>query len=253
MHIFMTNDDGIQAIGIQRLARELAKHIGRVTVVAPDRERSSCSSSLTLRERLYLKEYFPGVANLTAYSFTGTTADCAKFGLAYLLEDDKPDLVVSGMNNGYNSGSDVIYSGTVAGALEGHLLGIPSLAVSGTYMDEEFLERAVPFVRDFVQRVFVESRFDGLLNLNIPDIVDIGWERLKVCRVGQQHYRNAISPLLDEDGQIYYHVAGEYVTTGAPDTDVHWLHQGYLTVVPLQWETTAAAKLPEVEKIVQEN
>lgn len=251
MHIFMTNDDGIHAIGIQRLARELAKYIGRVTVVAPDRERSSCSSSLTLRERLYLKEYFPGVVGLTAYSFTGTTADCAKFGLAYLLADDPPDLVVSGMNNGYNSGSDVIYSGTVAGALEGHLLKIPSLAVSGTYMDEEFLERAVPFVREFIRRVFVDGAYHGLLNLNIPDIPDIGWDKLKVCRVGQQHYRNAISPLLDEEGQIYYHVAGEYVTTGEPDTDVHWLHQGYLTVVPLQWETTAVDQLPQVEKITR--
>lgn len=251
MHIFMTNDDGIGAIGLQRLARELAKHIGRVTIVAPDRERSSCSSALTLRERLYLKEQFPGVANLTAYSFTGTPADCAKFGLGYLLADDPPDLVVSGMNNGYNSGSDVIYSGTVAGALEGHLQKIPSLSVSGTHMDVAFLERSVPFVREFIRTVFVDGRFDGLLNLNIPDIPDIGWEHMKVCRVGQQHYRNVISPLLDEEGQIYYHVAGEYITTGEPDTDVHWLHQGYVTVVPLQWETTATNRLPEIKKIIE--
>ena len=125
MHIFMTNDDGFESPGLIEMAKKLSR-LGRVTVIAPNRGRSSCSSSLSLQTylRMWHKESYG--ENISVLSCNGTTADCCKLALEHWLRNDMPDLVVSGINNGYNSGTDCLYSGTVAGALEGAGFGIPS-------------------------------------------------------------------------------------------------------------------------------
>ncbi len=246
--IFMSNDDGIEAAGLQMLARELSS-IADIVIVAPDRECSSSSSGLTLRQRLYLEKINTGNPAIEAYSFTGKPADCSKFALGYLLRDRMPDLIVSGMNNGYNSGSDVIYSGTVAAALEAIFYDIPALAVSGKNFDREFLERAVAFVREFIEYVFFKKKYEGILNLNIPNIEDIGWEKLKVRPQGLQTYENAISEQKDEEGKVYYRLAGRALPDADDDNDVYRLYRGYLTVTPIQWRQTAENKLDELRNI----
>jgi len=178
MHIFLTNDDGCHAPGIMALARELAR-FGRVTVIAPDKGRSSCSSSLTLRQylRLWKKESFG--ENITVLACSGTTADCAKLGLEHWLRDDRPDLIVSGMNNGFNTGSDCLYSGTVAGALEGTFLGIPALACSvETAKDPGLLSRACKFAGEVLEKYFIQGNYKGILNLNIPDAADLSLSKI---------------------------------------------------------------------------
>ena len=249
MHIFMSNDDGIEARGLRMLARNLVD-LGEITLIAPHQECSSSSSALTLRERLYLKEEHTGEPRFKAFSFTGRPADCAKFGISYWLQDTPPDLVVSGINNGYNVGSDVTYSGTVAVAIEGHYEKIPSLAVSGQTFDEEFLERAVPFVRDFIQKVFVEGKYPGLLNLNIPNIPEIDWHHVKVCRQGLQFYENAITSAVDENGQIYYRVKGRALPDSDQEDDVYFLHRGWITVTPLTWYQGADQEIGAVEDML---
>ena len=167
MHIFLTNDDGYEAPGIVAMAKKLAT-LGRVTVIAPDKGRSSCSSSLSLQTylRLWYKESYG--ENITVLACSGTTADCAKLALCHWLKSDMPDLIVSGINNGYNTGSDCIYSGTVGGALEGIFAGIPSIALSAeTTKEEAFLEKASDFALDVVKRYFIEKNYRGILNLNM--------------------------------------------------------------------------------------
>lgn len=251
MRILLSNDDGIHARGLQCLARSLSG-LGEVVIVAPDRERSSSSSALTLRQKLYLEEHPWGIPNVTAYSFTGMPADCTKFALSYFMQDEMPDLVVAGMNNGYNSGSDVIYSGTVAAALEGIFHGIPALAVSGPSFDEEFLERAIPFVRNFIETIYIQGKYTGLLNLNIPNIENIGWPNLKVCRQGLQDYVSAISEQIDDQGRPYYWVAGKPAVPDSGDDDVYWLHRGYLTVTPLHWLQEDISAMEGLKQLFQE-
>ena len=164
----MTNDDGFESPGIIEMAKRLAR-LGRVTVIAPNRGRSSCSSSLSLQTylRMWKKESYG--ENITVLSCTGTTADCCKLGLEHWLRNDKPDLIVSGMNNGLNNGSDCLYSGTIAGAMESIFLGIPAIALSAeTVKKPEYLAKAADFAFEVVKKYFVDSSYKGILSLNIP-------------------------------------------------------------------------------------
>ena len=150
MHIFVTNDDGVAAPGIRALARALSA-LAKITVIAPAEGVSSCSSALSLRKPMKLKKQQSYGENIEVYSLTGTTGDCCKLALEYWLKDDLPDLIVSGINDGFNTGSDCLYSGTVAGALEGIFAGIPSMAVSMESMaDGTLLRETAAFAADLV-------------------------------------------------------------------------------------------------------
>ena len=213
MHIFLTNDDGYEAPGIVAMAKKLVA-LGRVTGIAPDKGRSSCSSSLSLQTylRLWYKESYG--ENITVLACSGTTADCAKLALCHWLKSDMPDLIVSGINNGYNTGSDCIYSGTVGGALEGIFAGIPSIALSAeTTKEEAFLEKASDFALDVVKRYFIEKNYRGILNLNMPKPAKhLSFAQLKVKRLGLQHYDNAIQEMRDPSGHLGFWLSGKGVT-----------------------------------------
>ena len=129
MHILLTNDDGLKAPGLQTLKRELASHDCRLTVVAPNGQRSAASHSMTINKALYCRDEstVPGIREIAV---SGTPVDCVKMAMEYFLKDDKPDLIISGINDGYNLGSDVLYSGTVSAAMEGPYYGLPAFAVS---------------------------------------------------------------------------------------------------------------------------
>lgn len=254
MHIFLTNDDGFEAPGIIAMAKELAK-LGRVTVIAPDKGRSSCSSSLSLQTflRLWYKESYGDHIQVLACS--GTTADCCKLGLEHWLKNDMPDLIVSGINNGYNTGSDCLYSGTVAGALEGAFYHIPSIAVSAeTTKDPEFLQQAANFARQVVQAYFVEHHCRGILNLNMPKKGELlQWANLKVLKLGLQHYENAIREMKDPSGHLGFWLSGKALPNDDPSTDVYWVHQGYPTLTPLTWNQTDAAGMEDIQAIASGN
>ena len=252
MHIFITNDDGFEAPGIIALAKKMAS-LGRVTVIAPHQGRSSCSSSLSLQMfiRLWHKESYGDY--ISVLSCSGTTADCCKLGLEHWLKEDKPDLILSGINNGYNTGSDCLYSGTVAGALEGVFYGIPSMAISTqTTKDEEFLQQATDFVLDVVETYFIKQKYQGILNLNLPhDATRLTWKDLHVVKLGLQHYENAIREMKDPSGHLGFWLSGKALPNEDPSTDVYWIHRGYPTLTPLTWNQTASFDLEKIDGIAK--
>lgn len=251
MHIFLTNDDGYQAPGIIALAREIAR-FGRVTVIAPDKGRSSCSSSLTLQQyiRLWKKESYG--ENITVLACSGTTADCAKLGLEHWLREDRPDLIVSGMNNGFNTGSDCLYSGTVAGALEGTFFDIPALACSvETVKDPALLEKACRLAGEVIETYFVKRNYKGILNLNVPDTEKLSLSDIKICKLGLQRYENVIREEKDPSGRLGFWLSGKPVGEANPDEDVYWAHRGVPTLTPIRWDQTDTARIEAVKEIAE--
>lgn len=232
--ILMGNDDGIESIGLQMLANALSA-FANVIIVAPDRERSSSSSALTLRQQLFLEKKEMDNPYIEAYSLTGTPADCMKFALGYLLINRKPDLIVSGINNGYNCGSDAIYSGTIAAALEGVFYHIPGMAISAENFDSIFLERAVEFACDLLKELLSIGQWSGVLNLNIPNIPVLSRDDIAVCTQGLLHYRNAIEEWVKEDGRVGYRIAGEAIMKGSPGDDIEALAHRKPAITLLQW------------------
>ena len=245
MHIFMTNDDGFESPGLIEMAKKLSA-LGRVTVIAPNRGRSSCSSSLSLQTylRMWHKESYGD--NISVLSCNGTTADCCKLALEHWLRNDMPDLVVSGINNGYNSG-------TVAGALEGAVFGIPSMAISAeTIKDKEFLEKASSFALEVVKKYFVDEKYKGTLSLNMPkEGKGLSFANLKVAKLGVQRYENAIREMKDPSGHLGFWLSGKMLPDAAPDTDVFWIHRGYPTLTPLTWNMTDRDALEKVRASIQ--
>lgn len=252
MHIFLTNDDGFESPGIIVLAKKLSA-LGRVTVIAPNRGRSSCSSSLTLQQylRLWHKESYG--ENITVLSCSGTTADCCKLALDNWLAGDLPDIIVSGINNGWNLGSDCLYSGTVAGAMEGIFFGIPSIAISAeTIKKEALLDRAASFSAELVKAFFIDRQYKGILNLNIPDlpVEEIQWNRVKTVPLGLQKYDNVIREMKDPSGRLGFWLHGKPIPGKDKTADVYWAHQGWITVTPIMWDQTDQRKLSLVGETI---
>ncbi len=249
-HIFLTNDDGYDAPGIRGLAKTLAT-FACVTVVCPHRPRSSCSASLTLHEYLRMKKREPFADHTDVFTVTGTTADCGKIALEYILKDDAPDLIVSGANNGFNVGTDCLYSGTVAGIMEGIYQGIPGIAVSvENAKDPALLEKATALAADVIRFYFLQNHWKGLLNLNIPYGDHISLSEIKVVRQGLQHYENAIRALQDPSGRTGYWISGKAIPTENPEEDTYWIFRGYPTLTPLVWTQTDSARLAETETVL---
>lgn len=240
MHILLSNDDGIHAEGIKALAEELRK-IAQVTIVAPDRNRSAASSSLTLVEPLR-----PIKIDSGDYCINGTPADCVHLALNGFLSG-RVDLVISGINAGVNLGDDVIYSGTVATALEGRHLGLPAIAVS---LDgRQHYETAAKVVCELVPRLhnqLLKSR--EIININVPDIPYEQLKGFKVCKLG---YRAAASEMIkqqDPRGETIYWIG----PSGLPEnesegTDFHAVKNGYVSITPLQADMTAYHSLDALQ------
>ena len=250
MHILLTNDDGLWAPGIQGLAQELAKH-HRVTMVAPKVEQSAKSSALTVQVPIRAKEMSEDGDNPRMLFVEGTPVDCVKFSLSYLLEQDRPDLVVSGINHGFNLGSDAVYSGTVGAALEGLMYGIPSLALSLEKYSVKRMEEVVPFIIEFIKVMYEEGKYKGLLNVNFLKEGPVGWEQVKVFHQGFQEYTNVIDVRKDSKGREYYWIVGDqgFLKEDKP-TDVGYIKEGYISVVPLTWKQEDTEQIANVERLV---
>lgn len=235
-HILISNDDGITAQGIGVL-EEVVRSLGayRVTVVAPHDQQSASSHSLTLTSPLRIIEHGPG-----RFAVTGTPTDSVLVAMEKILRSDPPDLVMSGINHGPNMGEDVIYSGTVAAAMEGTMFGVPSYAFSLAAWHPadfsgagEFLRRCLPEILAF------PLRRGTLLNVNIPDGPVENIRGIRVTRLGSRVYQNVITDQVDPHGKPYLWIGGQGPTWSRDQgTDYAAVEEGYVSLTPLMVDLT---------------
>ena len=240
MKILICNDDGFQAPGIVALYEAL-KDIAQVEVIAPEINNSAKSNALTLHSPLYVHQ----AANGFRY-VNGTPADCVHIALTGLL-DYRPDLVVSGINNGANMGDDTIYSGTVGAAMEGYLFGIPAIAFSQVHRDWLHLESAARKAREMVLAMRQDSLISTkpwLLNVNIPNLPYLDIKDTKLCRLGRRHAAEPVIKQPNPRGETMYWIgAAGGAMDGAEGTDFHATATGHISVTPLQVDLTDHANL----------
>lgn len=238
MRILVSNDDGIAAPGIQALAATLAlEH--QVYVIAPDRERSATGHALTLHKPLRVDRVVLPFGVEGAWAVNGTPSDCVKIGCGAILEQP-PELIVSGINRGPNLGTDVIYSGTVSAAIEGTILGVPSIAVSLASFSDLGYDKAAQFalllVRHLASRPLPAKT---LLNVNVPAIEAQDIAGVRVTRLGDRRYNDTFEPRVDPRGKNYYWLSGEVLEgDGAPDTDVTAIRDNCISVTPIHYDLT---------------
>lgn len=241
--ILVTNDDGVHSEGIRTLAHAL-EAVGDVTIVAPLQEASAIGHALTLRRPLRLETVAPDI-----YAVDGTPTDCVNIAVAVLFKGELPDMVVSGINMGWNLGDDVTYSGTVAGALEGALLGIPAIAVS--------LQRTRDYIFDFAPAAQAAATLAAwieahplpdrtFLNVNLPKGVPKGFRRTVQ---GKRNHVTKITERLDPRGKPYYWIEeGLDDWTPHDDSDYHAVQEGYISVTPLNPDLTAHEAFGHLER-----
>ena len=242
MRILISNDDGYLAPGLIALADALSS-IAEIVVVAPDSNRSGSSNSLTLDRPLSVARAANGF-----YFVNGTPSDCVHVALTGMLEF-KPDLVVSGINQGQNMGDDTLYSGTVAAATEGFLFGIPAIAFSQVEHGWAHLDAAARVAREVVQRRFDALQKPFLLNVNIPNkpYVDLG--SIVATRLGKRHESEAVIKTRDPHGREIFWIGPPGAAKDAGEgTDFHATARGCISVTPLQIDLTHAAQLDALKK-----
>lgn len=239
MRILLCNDDGYFAPGIEHLARVLAD-VAEITVVAPERDRSGASNSLTLDRPLSLKRAANGF-----YHVNGTPTDCVHLAVTGML-DGLPDMVVSGINMGANMGDDTIYSGTVAAATEGFLLGIPSLAISLCGTPGEYFASAARVARELVEMLRRQAlREPVLLNVNVPDIPYAQLRGTVVTRLGKRHKAEPVVRTLSPRNETVFWVGAAGAAADAGEgTDFYAVRNHLVSVTPLQVDLTHNAQLP---------
>ena len=241
--ILISNDDGIHSEGIKTLAKAL-KRVGEVFIVAPDRERSAASHSLTLHKPLRVEKIGPN-----AYAINGTPTDCINLAVNGILKK-RPDLVVSGINKGGNLGDDVTYSGTVSAAMEGTLLGIPSFAISLVSISRENFDfkNAARFAARLA-RFILKNRLpkDTLLNINVPDVDEI--KGYRITKQGKRLYGDAIVEKVDPRGKKYYWIGGDILKwEGGEDTDFKAITSNFISITPVHLDMTNYASFKELHK-----
>jgi 5'-nucleotidase len=233
MNILLSNDDGWRADGLHALAAAL-RGIGTLTVVAPDRNRSGASNSLTLEAPLRVVESADGW-----YAINGTPTDCVHLAISGLLSEEQ-HLVVSGVNDGANLGDDVLYSGTVAAAMEGRFLGLPSIAVSLVAGSTRHFVTAARVARELVERLVRAPLPQAtLFNVNVPDLPYESLAGFQATRLGVRHRSERIVRASDPRGRAVYWVGGPGLGQDAgPGTDFHAVENGFVSITPLQIDLT---------------
>lgn len=241
MRILLSNDDGYFAPGLAALAQALAP-LADITVVAPERDRSGASNSLTLDRPLMLRQAPSGF-----YYVNGTPTDCVHLAVTGML-DHMPDMVISGINHGANMGDDTIYSGTVAAATEGYLLGIPSIAVSLANHNAQHFDTAARVVVELVQRIQAQPPTEPmLLNVNVPDRAWADLGGLAVTRLGKRHKAESVVKTTNPRGQIVYWVGAAGLAQDAGEgTDFHAVANGFVSITPLQMDLTRFSQMDSV-------
>ena len=243
MHILISNDDGYLSPGTKLLFEALAEFM-RVTAVTPTRNRSAASNSLTLDRPLRVynisKDY---------YAVDGTPTDCVHLALTGLLKDLTPDMVISGINHGPNLGDDVLYSGTVAAAMEGRFLGLPAIAISANNTQPEYVGDAVRTACDLIKRLLKDPVPAKILNINIPDLPCEQIEGIEITRLGARHKAEPVIKTNDPKGAPIYWVgsAGSEQDAG-PGTDFHAINHNRVSITPLDVDLTHHQLLDEMRR-----
>ena len=244
MRVLVSNDDGVDAPGIRTLAKGLRAAGHEVLIVAPDRDRSGASNSLTLDAPVRVIQQEPAV-----WRVHGTPTDCVHVAITGMLEDE-PDIVVSGINNCANLGDDVIYSGTVAAAMEGRFLGLPAVAISLVTADHDgrHYDTAARAAVEIVARLAADPLpADTILNVNVPDLP---WEEVagfEVARLGNRHRAEPCIPQQDPRGRNWWWIgpAGPELDSGA-GTDFHAVRTGHISITPIHVDLTRYQALEQV-------
>ena len=248
MKILLSNDDGYFAPGLNILAEHLAK-IADITVVAPERNRSGASNSLTLDRPLSVKKASNGF-----FYVNGTPTDCVHIALTGLM-DEMPDMVISGINDGANMGDDTIYSGTVAAAMEGYLLDIPSIAVSMSQHNATHFETAARVAVEMVQH-YQKTGFASptLLNINVPDVPYEQLNGRTVTRLGKRHKAEPVIQLKTPRNETVYWVgAAGKPNDGGEGTDFYAVSQNMVSISPIQVDLTKHTQMDELKHWLQQN
>ena len=233
MHLLLSNDDGIHATGLKLLADALSP-LGKITVVAPNRNRSASSNSLTLDRPIRAQEM-----QENWYSVDGTPTDCVHLAITGLIKDE-PNIVVAGINAGANLGDDVIYSGTVAAAMEGRFLGLPAVAISITSFQPNYLEDAAQVSAEMIAKLAsTQLPSDVIVNINIPNLPKNELKGVQATRLGNRHKAEPVIRSEDPRGKPIYWVgaAGPEQDSG-PGTDFHAVKNGYVSVSPMHLDLT---------------
>lgn len=243
MRILLSNDDGYFAPGLLALAEALSP-LGEVVVVAPEQNRSGASNSLTLDRPLLLKKAANGF-----YFVNGTPTDCVHLAVTGML-DKLPDIIVSGINLGANMGDDTIYSGTVAAATEGYLLGIPSIAISMTSFEGNNFAAAGQVARELVER-YIRNPINEpvLLNVNVPDIPYSELKGFEVTRLGRRHKAEPVVKMISPRSETVYWVGAAGAAADAGQgTDFNAVERGFVSITPLQIDLTHGAQLSSISQ-----
>ena len=249
MKVLVTNDDGYAAAGLKVLA-QAAQALGEVAVVAPDREQSATSHSLTLHYPLRARSVSGPTAagDARAWTVDGTPTDCVMVAVNELL-DARPDVVLSGINHGPNMGEDVLYSGTVSAAMEATVLGIPAIAFSWTGDDPAHLAGWAEPVSRLLLSMLDEGTFpkDTLLSVNLPPGPPAAVRGVRVTTLGRRRYSDSITRALDPSGREYFWIGGGTSEwTGAPESDFRAIEEGMVSVTPLHLDLTNYRLLEEI-------
>lgn len=255
--ILVTNDDGITAPGIRHLVK-IMKEIGDVVIVAPDTQQSGKGHAITVGNLLFCDPIaLPKNVTHKAYSCSGTPADCVKIACRSILKRT-PDLCVSGINHGSNSSINVIYSGTMSAAIEAGTMGIPAIGFSllDFSWDADF-EPSSKFVKKIAQNVLKRGLPKGVvLNVNIPNLSESKIKGVRVCRQAKAHWLEKFDKRSTPNGRDYYWPVGKFIVEEGEmdleDTDVWALENGYVSIVPIQFDLTAHESLEKLKKSTYE-
>ncbi len=247
MKLLLSNDDGVHALGIRVLHQELAKHFN-VTVVAPDRNCSGASNSLTLLNPLRAQTLENGFI-----SINGTPTDSVHLGVSQLVSST-PDLVVAGINKGSNLGDDILYSGTVAAATEGRHMGIPAIAISLLGRHEQHYQTAAAITAKIIHRIKQHPlAADQILNINVPDVPLSQINGIKVTRLGHRHKAEMMKKMKDPwQRDIYWYGCLGEELDGGEGTDFHAVANNYVSVTPLTVDMTAHNSINNITKWISE-
>jgi 5'/3'-nucleotidase len=250
VRILLTNDDGIQAPGLRALRAELLK-LGEVVVVAPATEQSAVGHSITLSTPLIVQQVFDEARKFLGWAVEGRPADCVKLALLELLPEP-PDVVISGLNAGSNAGINVLYSGTVAAAIEGAFFRQTSIACSQEYtkaVPPDFT-RGAALARQVIEQILAHRPPGGsLINVNIPSLDNNGVRGVRVVPQNAAPYSEKFDRRMDPRGRVYFWSTPEFGCPDPhPDTDVAAMAEGYITVTPLQYDLTDAARLAAMQR-----
>ena len=238
--ILVINDDGITAPGIRALI-EVMNELGEVVVVAPDSPQSAMGHAITINSTLFVEKVTLDKGEQEEYSCSGTPADCVKLAVKQILKR-RPDLCVSGVNHGSNSSINVIYSGTMSAALEAGIEGIPAIGFSLLdYNWNANFEPSKPFIKTIAQKALKNGiPKDVVLNVNIPNLKENEIKGIKICRQAKANWEEEFDKRKNPQGRDYYWLTGKFVNLDSgEDTDEWALEQGYVSVVPVQFDLTA--------------